>query len=378
MPYSPSNGVRNGDPIGQPSVQPSVQPAAQPSGSAARPVTVPDTVEELISPAWLSAALGTRFPGVEVTAVTPGPVVSRVSTNIRFRIDCAGGVPEGLSPHLCAKGYFGEVGRPARSAGTPEVCFYRDLAARSGVRTLRGVYADVDPATGANVLITEDVAVEGAVFLDGRSAYTPEQAADSLEQLADLHAATWGDPALATVGWLESRLHHYLLGRGLPEIRHNFDSEIGAGVPVAARDPERLVSAYRALAAEAERASPWTVLHGDPHVGNLYLDGAGRPAFVDWQLVQRGPWYIDVGYHLASALTVADRRRTERDLLRGYLDRLRAGGVDAPAWDEAWQGLRRGILHGFYLWSITLKVDPSITSVLLERLGTAAADHAAL
>ena len=94
------------------------------------------------------------------------------------------------------------------------------------------------------------------------------------------------------------------------------------------------------------------------------------------QLVQRGGWYLDVGYHIASALTVEDRRHAERDLVRHYLDRLAAGGVDAPPWDDAWLGLRRGILHGFYLWGITLKVDPAITTVLLERPGTAAADHA--
>ena len=33
------------------------------------------------------------------------------------------------------------------------------------------------------------------------------------------------------------------------------------------------------------------------------------------------------------------------------------------------------MVHGFYLWGITLKVDPRHTAVLLERLGTAVADH---
>ena len=47
---------------------------------------VPDTLDEVLDPAWLSAALGLSFPGIEVTDVHPGPVVSRVSTNARFRI----------------------------------------------------------------------------------------------------------------------------------------------------------------------------------------------------------------------------------------------------------------------------------------------------
>ena len=47
---------------------------------------VPDTIEQALDPAWLTDALGLRFPGIEVTGVTPGPVVERLSTNARFRI----------------------------------------------------------------------------------------------------------------------------------------------------------------------------------------------------------------------------------------------------------------------------------------------------
>jgi hypothetical protein len=336
---------------------------------------VPDTLDELLSPRWLTVALSRRFPEIEVTSVTPGPVVSRVSTNARFRIECAGGVPAGLSPALCAKGYFGEAGRLSRQAGEPEAYFYRDLAASTGIRTLRCVYADVDPVTHHGVVITEDVLAEGATFLDALGDCAPDQVAESLGELAKLHAATWGHPSCATAGWLAPRLARILEGRGLAEIRGNFEGPIGAGVPSEVRDAHRLVDTYRALATDVAAAEPWTVVHGDAHVGNLYLDGAGRPSFLDWQLVQRGTWDLDVGYHIASTLPVEDRRGAERELLRHYLDRLSGGGVEAPSWDDAWRAMRRGIVHGFFLWGITLKVEPAIISVLLHRLGTAAADH---
>lgn len=343
-----------------------------------RVLPVPRTLADLMSPDWLSSALGARFPGIRVTDVTPGPVVSRVSTNARFRITCDGGVPEGLSADLCGKGYFSEEGWYARQAGIFEVSFYRDLVASTGVRTLRSVYADIDPDTHHGVVITEDVVAQGGEFLDSTSDYTPELAAESLTELAKLHAALWGDPKAAEARWLNSRLDKHTVTRGVKEIRGNFESAIGAGVPAEVRDAERLYAQYVKLAEEAPRLSPWTVIHGDTHVGNLYLDADKRPSFLDWQLVQRAPWYIDVGYHIASVLTVDDRRRTEKDLLRHYLDALRAAGLEEPpSWDDAWLGIRRGILHGFFLWGITLKVDPSITAVLLERLGTAAADHEA-
>jgi hypothetical protein len=336
---------------------------------------VPETLEELLSPSWLTAALAPRFPGIEVTSVTPGPVISRVSTNARFEIHCAGGVPAGLSPYLCGKGYFTEVGKFARNAGEPEVCFYRDLVNSSRIRTLKSVYADIDPETYHGVVITEDVVVEGGTFLDALSDYTPDQTAASLEELAKLHAATWGDAKLASLPWLAPRFEGYTQVRGLAEISGNFEGPIGKGVPDRVRDAERLYNTYCAMARELASASPWCVIHGDAHVGNLFLDAANKPSFVDWQLVQRGPWYIDVGYHIASTLTIDDRRRTERELLRHYLDRLAAEGVEGLDWDDAWRDIRRGMLHGFYLWGITLKVDPAITTALLERLGAAVDDH---
>lgn len=339
---------------------------------------VPETLDEVLSPAWLTSALDMRFPGIEVTTVTPGPVISRVSTNARFTIECAGALPADLSPHLCAKGFFGEPGSAYQRAGTPEALFYRDLVESTGVRTLRSVYADVAPDTGHGVIITEDVVAQGATFLDPRSDYTPDLAAASFTELARLHGTTWMAPEFATTPWLQPHFQAYLATRGLPEVSGNFESWIGAGIPRQVRDAERLVATYRSLADELNEATPWSVIHGDTHIGNVYVDGSGQPAFLDWQLVQRGPWYVDVGYHLASALTVEDRRANERDLVRHYLGELAAAGGDAPSEEEAWRGIPRGILHGFYLWGITLKVEPAVTAMLLERMGTAASDHDAL
>jgi Phosphotransferase enzyme family len=341
-------------------------------------VRVPDSLEEALSPAWLTAALGQRFPGIEVVAVTPGPLVSRVSTNARFRIECSGGVPEGLSPQLCVKGYFSETQQPYRHVGESEAWFYRRLAEPSGVRTLFSVYADVDPDSRHGVVITEDVVVKGATFLDARSPYSPDQVAASLDVLAKLHSSTWQAARWSDTPWLAPRLESYVGMRGIGDIRGNFEGPIGARVPDSARHAEPLLAAFHALAAKTSSAAPWSVLHGDAHIGNVFLDGAGRPSFLDWQLVQRGPWYLDVGYHIGSALTVEDRRGTERELLAHYLDRLGTSGVPVPTREAAWLGYRRGIVYGFFLWAITLKVDPSITSTLLERLGTATADHDAL
>ncbi len=327
---------------------------------------IPETLEVATSAAWLSDALGT-----DVTSVTVGEVDQRVSTNAPISVELA----DGQTRRYYVKGYFDEAGRFARSAGIPEAMFYREMADATGMRLLRCAFADVDETNEANVVITEDVGPDGAVFLDSLHDYSVDRAAESLEQLALLHAATWMDSTYRDAPWLASRLHRYTETRGVADIAGNFGGPIGAGVPDAVRDAQRLYDVYRALGADVATVTPWCVIHGDPHIGNLYLDGAGLPTFLDWQLVQHGPWYLDVGYHLASVLTIDDRRGSEVGLVQHYLDRLAAGGVDVPGGDEVWRGVRRGMVHGFYLWGITLKVDPRKTTVLLERLGTAVDDH---
>ena len=156
-------------------------------------------------------------------------------------------------------------------------------------------------------------------------------------------------------------------------IARNFDGPTGKA---PARYATRTGSSTRTAAwRQTAAAGAWCVIHGDAHVGNLFLDAGGIASLVDWQLVQRGKWYFDVGYHIASTLTVEERRRSERDLLRHYLDALASYGVTPPPWDEAWRAIAGGMLHGFFLWGITTKVEPAIIVTLLHRLGTAVADR---
>lgn len=338
---------------------------------SATSISVPETLGELLTPEWLNGALATRFPGVNVTDVTPGPIVERVSTNARFEID--GDIPDGLPPALCAKGYFSEAGRGSSAAGVPEACFYRDLAHPIGVRTLNSVWADVDPVTDHGVVITEDAVAAGAVFCDALDDCTVERVADQLGQFAMLHAYGWEQPEIVTSNpALETRLQFILNVRGLQEISANFDGPNGIGVPDGTRTAQGLVDAYRQLAAHTVGPG-WTIAHGDAHVGNTFIDGENRGCLLDWQVTQFAPWWIDVGYHIASALEPDVRAANERDLVQHYLDALAAAGVTTvPSRDDAWDGYRKGVVHGFFLWGITVYVRPEVIAQLLRRLGTAA------
>jgi thiamine kinase-like enzyme len=336
---------------------------------------IPLTLDEVLTPEWLTAALSLRFPSVEITKVTRGPIVSRLSTNARFTIEASGDLPPDLNPHLCAKGYFTEVGRVRASAGEPEAYFYRDAITATSAQSLRCVYVDVEESSHRSVIITEDVVAAGGEFLDTLSPYTPDQAAESLAQLARLHASTWLSPRFSETKWLDWRIPMYRYYRKVEDIQLAFDGPAGAGIPKEAKDAVRLRRGFKQLTARDPRESgPWSIIHGDTHVGNVFLDGDRRPRFLDWQTVQRGPWALDISYHIASSLTEPDRRANERELLSLYLDNLRALGIEPPGWDQAWLDYRKGVAHGFFMWAITQQVHLEMIQTLLRRLGTAAAD----
>jgi hypothetical protein len=344
--------------------------------SLGKVVNVPETLKELASPEWLTSALGQAYPGIQVAAAFIESVDTRISTNAFVRIECTAGTPTDVPDRLCSKGYFSDTGNWAyRAAGESEAIFYRDTAAGVRVRTLPCAYADVDPESRHGVVITEDIAAEGAVFVDPRNPRSPSQVAATLEQYAAMHASSWDAPWVREAEWLAPRIASTLGTRTSTEIQEQFDGPLGDGVPGHYRNAEELLVAYRSLPTLAASAPTPCLIHGDAHLANVFMDAQGRPGLLDWQLVQRGPWFIDVGYHVASSLSLEDRRTSERDLLRLYLDHLASEGIPVPSEKEVWAGFSCGIVYGLYLWSITQKVKPEITKEMLTRLGTAAADH---
>ncbi len=112
------------------------QPAQLRAGHT-MPVPIPDTLAEALDAVWLSQALGQRYPGLRVTAVQRGPVVSRVSTNARFRIECEGGLPPGMTGGSVHQGVFRRLfrdgvsqqeGRSARGVVLPTPREFRGCA----------------------------------------------------------------------------------------------------------------------------------------------------------------------------------------------------------------------------------------------------------
>ena len=82
-------------------------------------------------------------------------------------------------------------------------------------------------------------------------------------------------------------------------------------------------------------SGPQTLIHGDAHIGNLFIDD-DRVGFLDWGMTKIGTPMRDLSFFLTMGIESDDRRRDERDLIRHYLEVRHALGGSQISFDDAW------------------------------------------
>ncbi|HVU92935.1 MAG TPA: phosphotransferase [Jatrophihabitans sp.] len=327
-------------------------------------VDVPRSWAE-VTPAWLGAALGRPVSRLRVTDHADG-------TNARARVTAwFAGAAE--PTHLFVKREGRLLNRLALTALRAREA-EADLARCALELPLEHpafLAGAVDRRRLAAIVVMEDVTARGARPHRGDEPLSADQVEQGLAGLARLHAAYWNRPLPPFVRpWHVGRQYAPVAWAGLLRARQRLRA-LGRPLEVDLAELER---GFRAWAARM-RTGPQTLLHGDPHPGNTYAVD-GTTGFYDWQLVRRGAWVHDVGYFVTSALSVADRRAHERDLLAGYLDELARNGVPRPA--DAEQQYRAAPVYGLGAWLQTLAagtfqpLDTSLATV--ERFAAAYRD----
>ncbi len=335
----------------------------------------PLSLDTLLSPEWLSEALGAAVVGSEIVEQ-----LVTVASKVRFRVDYAPGVAADRPRDLCVKGYFASESAAFSRIGEIEVRFYRDLAPMVltdlGVEVPGCVYTGIDPETGHGIVIMRDLVADGCRFLTALSPYGVDRAAATLEALARLHHA---DPVSAAGGtdWLAPRLSGYMDYVTPERLAQQLADGRSSAFSPAVADEVRLRTAFRTLSAKAANR-PECVVHGDAHAGNVYLTPDGRPGLIDWQVLQLGPWALDVAYHLGAVLDVADRQEHERSLLDHYLGVRHSLGDPVPTPDAAWDDYRDSLVYGFWMWAITQRVERPVIETFVTRLGSAVEYHESL
>ena len=96
------------------------------------------------------------------------------------------------------------------------------------------------------------------------------------------------------------------------------------------------------------REGELTLVHGDPHLGNLFVDGADptRTGFLDWAVISRAPGIRDVAYVLSASTPTELRRTHEQALLSRYREVLAEHGITLDA-DTAWEQYRLFTIYGW-------------------------------
>jgi aminoglycoside/choline kinase family phosphotransferase len=313
---------------------------------------------EEVSAAWLDGVLRAAGLLARGRAIAATPVVvgtGQMGTSVRYTLDYDGDAAGAPRSVVCK---FASSDPTSRSTGVTlrtyevEVGFYREIARTVDMRIPACHLADIDLATGAFVLVLEDLApsVQG----DQLAGCSVAQAGLAMEELAKLHAPRWNDPALAGVEWLNRNGTEESLAFSeifLPQLLPTFLDRYAERL-----EPRHVAIAERLFARIGrfirDRPGPRAVQHGDYRLDNmLFGTAAGGPplAVVDWQTVVWGPPAFDASYFLGAGLTVDDRRRHERELLRRYHDELVARGIGGYAWDALWRDYRRYAFGGFLM-----------------------------
>jgi hypothetical protein len=304
-------------------------------------VTDPATVRHPadITPAWLTAALGTTITDVRNERVGTGQMAACYRLHLTGD-DCPTTLVAKLPPPDV------DLGPTAAGAYRNEVAFYAELAPTVAVRAPVCHHHALGDGGSSFTLLLEDMAP--ARQGDQVAGCSADRALDAVVALAGLHGPRWCDPTLAEVSTF------VLPAPG--------DGDVLAGILATAtgtfcdRYADRLAPADRQVleavpgliaawsTARTERFAP---VHGDFRLDNLlFPDEGGDVGVVDWQTVSLGLPARDLAYFLGTCLSVDDRRAHEDDLVAAYHAALVDHGVAGYRLGDCRDDYRFGLLQG--------------------------------
>jgi hypothetical protein len=301
---------------------------------------IPSTVDE-IDATWLTEALAERHPGVRVARVDVLERHEVTNSHARLRVQYDdSGDPDAPETLFC-KLLPNEPGRreaiAATGMGLREARFYDELADQLPLRVPRPHAIRYDETDGAFALLLEDLVASGCSVSDGIRGVPAEAAAGALEDLAGLHVR-FEDAAVrrSLAPWVSEPGPGS--DYGVVRLRHGLEHHRDRLSDAFAELAELYIARREALHA-LWHPGPETLIHGDPHIGNLFQDGS-RTGFLDWGILNASTPLRDVSYLLTMGLSIEDRRSSESALIRHYIEVRRALGGRPIGFDDAWKAHR--------------------------------------
>lgn len=349
------------------------------------PFPLPTEIGDLTTD-WLEAALRIWNPGVRLRDSEILDVNHGTCTKVRIRLDLDGaGTAAGIPERVILKGGFEPHSRMMHYMHAEEVHAYANVKPHSPLRFPECYFAAYGATEQQGIVIMEDLVARGVTFLHPQRPLEPEAVAIRLERLARHHAMTWGRMAAthphvapgARFDWATSVFDAQYFPRVLvPEIWQGFvNSARGAAASVCFHDLDWMKRALDALD-RLGRTLPNVLIHGDTHLGNLYVDIDGEPGFFD-SLPHVAPAMYEVSYHVTGALDVPVRRRHERALVERYRQELIRCAVDAPPLDELMHQFGCFLANGYAIFLVNASdfQPEAINTAYTARFSSAMLDH---
>lgn len=343
---------------------------------------LPTSIDDLTS-AWLTAALREKFPDVTMLRSEIVDMIRGTCTKIRFRVAMdEAGIQAGIPETFILKGGFEPHSRGMYNMHKMESRAYGEVLPELGLPSPACYFSGYEDLSQQGIVIIEDLVARGVAFCHPQVPQTHQEVLRRLSTLAEYHAKSWNSPELQPGGKWDWT--HNVVASFAPYFGQFFEggsweawanSPRGAAVSVRFHSKAWMAETLDKLARYAAPLSP-CLLHGDTHLGNLYVDADGTPGFFDPQ-PHHGPGMYEVAYHIGGALDIADRKRWEGALVRHYLDELARHGVEAPSFDEAMYQYSAFLALGYCIFLVndTDFQTEAINTAYAARFGAAMLDN---
>ena len=266
---------------------------------------------------WLGGLLGGRIDGVLIEAIDDRRGLN--GETYRMHLDGAG-VPASIVAKFPGEASRG-VARFQRWYER-EVRFYRELAARTPLRSPRCFHAEIDDDDNFILLLEDLGQTPQGNQVDGCDL---DEAYRVVRSLAAMHARWWDSSALewlpyTTVGLNRAGPVQSAFGRSWSRVRDLVATEAH---PIVDAAVERYVDLLELIA-----TSPVTLCHGDLRLDNLFLPPSPPDVIAfDWQFACRARGTYDIAYFLALDLDHTLLAEHEDALIAAYVAALAEGGV---------------------------------------------------
>lgn len=344
---------------------------------------------ESITDRWLTAVLCRTVPGAKVIGHQLGPVDTGSSNRRRIEVEYNDlGVAAGLPWALFCKATHDLANRlvlGVSGGAFTEVHFYNQIRPHIEIEAPRGFYAHYNPVSFNSMIMLGDLTGSVTEFCNHKTVMTLERARSQMRLLGKLHGKSHAHTDVRNQLQRLPTWPEYFANT------ENFGMKAGSTNGFMAAEeviPPRLYRRHEEIwtatmnSMELHRKQPEFLSHGDVHLKNWYVAGSGEMGLSDWQCATRGHWARDVAYAMSTALTVENRRAWERDLIKYYLEELRAAGGPVVSFDDGWNAYRQQLITALTWWTVTLTPPPGlpdmqpkdITLEFIHRISTAMDD----